>query len=489
MTSPPAATQFKDIDRVRPGPADAHGVAHAVLPFSPPTLTLASLFENPAHTQLLAAFETFGRAISLPVECKTIPAALARGGIVGRIGVAREATATMQQQQIVIGATVGSDLLAPVPRLWRGLQRRADVTLDLRQCTTLPGSAADRAGNQRDILLFSQRVLGGTPRRRGSRGSAGSDMAHDWARARDAAETAYRLCAVEQRRLLLVLPVGRSTEAQQLFTDALVRQARLHRMPPPRTVKAGLLSALLSGDAGRERWLVASVISIGELSTLACEAVGDTGPWPVISLGRHALFCDMPASTAAAVDPLPLMLVIATLLRRDGRVAIARTLMQAALVTSSAEWRMREELGTDMPVPVQAYLSGVLANWGRAPMAILPRDRRAVRRDSAPVVTGLRLRIETTLSAAALRDAVTTALVPTGLEVASVRSAEGLSGRETCFYDVRVRGRLGEPPLDDAAALAMASALSDSLRCVSVEPWLPTAVSERMPAGAIEGLV
>lgn len=470
-----------EVDRARrSAPSGADGAPQLARGFTRPLLTVAALFQHDAQAALLQTLQEVIGRIGMPIETRLISAALARGGTVGRIGVPSEAATSMLQQRIVIGATVGSDPLAPVARLWRGLQRRADVSVDLRQCTTLPGSAADRAGNQRDIQLFSQRVVDATPRRR--RGASG-DMAHEWARAREAAEMAYRIATAEQRRLLLVLPVGRSTDAQQLFSDALERQARLHRMQLPRTVKAGLLSALLSGDAGRERWLVASVIPIAELSAMACEAVGDSGPWPVVSVGRHATFCDMPAAPADAVDPLPLLLVISTLLHRGGHPDLARTLQQAAVVTSSAERRMREELGSDMLVPMDAYLRGLLANWGRVPVAVTPRDRRAVGRDM-PVVAGLRLRIETALSANALREAVSTALSASGLEVASVRSAEVMPGRDAGLYDVRVRSRLGEPPLGDDAAHAIASALGQVLRCVAVEPWSPSAPVERPRAAS-----
>ena len=488
MTSPSPVARRSDAERVRRvKAADATGGASVSWTFTQSGLSIAALFANPAHADLVSAFEKFGGDIGVPLECRMIPAALARGGTVGRIGVPSEAAAMLLDRQAVIGATVGSDPLLPVTRLWRGLQRRADVSVDLRQCTTLPGSAADRAGNQRDIQLLSQRVAEGAPRRRRIGTTAGGDMAHEWARARDAAETAFRIAAVEERRLLLVLPVGRTTGAQELFTDALERQARVHRMAPPRRVKAGLLSALLSGDAGRDRWLVASVIPIAELSALACEAVGDPGPWPVISLGRHATFLDMPASAAARVDPLPLLLLISTLLQRSGRSELGRTLLQAALLTSCAESRMREELGTDMPVPVEAYLGGLLANWGRVPIAAPPHDRRSVAREAMPVVAGLRLRIETSLSATALRDAVSAALLSAGLEVASVRSADGSVGRDVGLYDVRVRSQLGEPPLSDAAAGAMAAVLSDAVRCVAVEPWLPSAPVERVRTSAFTG--
>ena len=60
--------------------------------------------------------------------------------------------------------------------------------------------------------------------------------------------------------------------AQQSFADALERQARVHRLPSPRIVKAGLLAALLCGESSTARWLVASVMPMSELSALATEA-------------------------------------------------------------------------------------------------------------------------------------------------------------------------------------------------------------------------
>ncbi len=446
-------------------------------------LTAAALLDDPRHLEQLDALRSLGLAIGAPLDCTVIPGTLARGGTVGRIGVPAEATATMLQQRVVIGATVGADPLLPVARLWRGMQRRADVHVDVRQCTTLAGSAAERAGNQRDVLLFSQRVVEGSPRRRGSFGASTDAVAMEWSRARDAADLAYRLAAAEQRRLLLVLPVGRGTEAQQYFGDALERQARLHRMPVPRVVKAGLLAALLSGDGGSERWLVASVIPIDELCAMVRESVGDTGPWPVISIGRDVTFLDMPSVPAA--EPLPLLLAMSTLLQRSGRSDLARTLVQATLLTTTAVSRMREELGGALTVPVDAFMQGVLANWGRVVPASAPRDRRALTREPGPVVAGLRLRVETTLTATAVRDTVASALMPAGLEVASVRSADATDGRGEAFtYDVRVRSRLGEPPLSDIGADAVRTVLRNAMRCVAVEPWIPVAATERGRARA-----
>jgi len=435
-------------------------------------LTVAVLLDDATHLSQFTALRALGTAIGAPLDCAMMPATLARGGTVGRIGVPAEAMALMQHQRVMLGATFGADPLLPVARLWRGLQRRADVQVDVRQCTTLVGSDAHRSGNQRDVLLFSQRVVEGSPRRRSRSGGAADAAAADWARARDAADLAYRLAAAEERRLLLVLPVGRGTEAQQLFGDALERQARVHRMAMPRTVKAGLLAALLSGESGDERWLVASVIPIDDLSLMVREAVGDTGPWPVISIGRDVTFVDMPAAPTA--EPLPMLLAMSTLLQRSARSELARTLLQATLLTGSAVSRMREELGGALRVPVDAFMQGVLANWGRVSPASAPHDRRVARRESVPEVIGLRLRVATHLSAAALRETVTAALMPAGLEVASVRSADA------SMFDVRVRTRLGEPPLSESAGEAMRVVLRDSMRCVAVEPWL-TAVGLDTP--------
>jgi len=462
---------------------ERHAAEQPLRALEPAGLSFATLFEDERLDPVAQAVLELMRSIGAPLDGRSMPTALARGGTVGRIGVPRDATMLMAQQRVLIGASIGTDQLSPVSRLWRGLQRRADVVVDARQCTTLPGSDADQANQQRDVLLFSQRVVDVTSRR--STRDADQDAAGQWSRARQAAEMAYSLAVTENRKLLLVLPIGRGTAAQQFFTDALERQARLHRLPSPRTVKAGLLSALLTGDGGRERWLVASVMSIEELSVTAVEAVGDTGPWPVLSFGRTASFYDMPSQApGACIDPLPFLLVVSSLLQRSGRAELARTLMHASLMTASAVTRMREELGTSLPVPLDAWMAGVMANWGRTPLAPALRERRGSERTEFPLVAGLRLRIETSLGASGVREAVNTSVMPAGLEVASVRAAEGRAVAGVSAFDVRVRSRLGEPPLSDAAAGALVRALGAPLRCVAVEPWNPAA-PERPRARAV----
>lgn len=374
-----------DVGRLRPTP----GLAPSHDPVAPhaavEALRVAALFDDARHEQLFSALRDFCVTIGSPLQCQVIPASVAPGGTVGRIGVPRDVVAVMREQRIVVGATMGMDRYTPVTRLWRGLQRRADVLVDLRQCTTLPGSAADHAGHQRDVLLLSQRMVDGIASRPRADSETGSVQA--WSRARQVAEMVFRIAAAEQRTVLLVLPVGRGTEMQQFLRDAVERQARLHRIAPPRVVKAGLLSALLSGEQGRERWLVASVMPIADLCAAVDEAIGETGSWPVISIGRDATFYDMPSTRGD--DPLPPLLLIATLLHRAGHTELARTLLQAVLLTTSAETRMREELGMPMAVPLEAFLRGVLANWGRASMALAPavssRSTRPSRHDVVPL--------------------------------------------------------------------------------------------------------
>lgn len=344
-------------------------------------LSVATLFADPVRDGVAIAVQQFLAAAGVALDLRVVPSSLARGGTVGRIGVPQNAADIVEQQRAVIGASFGDDPLAPVPRLWRGMQRRADVLVDLRQCLTLPGSDAHRAGNKRDVLLLSHRILERTIRQ--ARSDAPS--ADQWTRARESAETVYRLAIAEQRTVMLVLPVGRGTAAQQSFADALDRQARVHRLPSPRIVKAGLLAALLCGESSTARWLVASVMPMSELSALATEAIGDAGPWPVVSIGRGATFYDMPASAPDAHDPVPLLLVIVHMLQRSGLAASARALCDAVLVTRTAEVRMREELGTDLPVPTEAFLNGVLANRGRSPAGSAVGERVSVDAMRAPV--------------------------------------------------------------------------------------------------------
>jgi hypothetical protein len=441
---------------------------------------IASLFTDDRLDRDLLAMQRFASAIGAVIDCQAIPPQLAREGTVGRIGVPRDAVAMMRRQRVVLGATGGADPLAPVTRLWRGLQRRADVQVDLRSCSTLPGSQAWHAGIERDVLLLSQRLLDrGTSRK--SRNPA-DDAAGQWTRAREAADLAYRIAAAEGRHLLLVTPVGRSTEAQQFFTDALERQARLQRVASPRVVKAGLLAALLSGDTGRERWLVASVMSIDELSAMATEAVGETGPWPVLSLGRDASFYTMPSAVADAPEPVALLLVLEQLLQRSGRAELSRQLMASLRLTMAALARTREEFGAPLALPMDEFLQAITANWGRAPLPGPVRDRRTTdRTGDVGEVLGLRLRIESSRTAAEIREQVTAALHASGLEVASVRSidaAEDVSG--PLVYDVRVRTRLGETTLSDDAATALFRALDERVRCTAVEPWQPATAATRV---------
>ena len=363
-------------------------VAHDSRTLEADSLTVATLFADTMRDGLAHAVQKFLASAGIALDLRSVPASLARGGTVGRIGVPHDAAVIVEQQRVVIGATFGGDPLAPVPRLWRGLQRRADVLLDLRRSLTLPGSDAKRAGNDRDVLLVSQRILERTLRQVRSDASS----ADEWTRARESAEIVYRLAAAEQRTVMLVLPIGRGTAAQHSFADALERQARVHRVPAPRILKAGLLSALLSGDSTSARWLVASVMPMDELSALATEAIGDTGPWPVVSVGRGATFYDMPMATSDAHDPVPLLLVIVHMLQRSGRAASARALTDALLVTRTAELRMREELGGELPVPTDAFLRGVLANWGRTPSGAALVERTIIERspvDIARVPVGL----------------------------------------------------------------------------------------------------
>jgi hypothetical protein len=332
-------------------------------------LALATLFGADLTDDVMRAVRGLLEHVGAPIDVCRISPALASTGTVGRIGVPYEAVALMRRQRVMVGASFGTCPLEPVSRLWRGLQRRADVVLDVRQCSTMPGSAAAHHGVDRDVLLVAHRVL-----ERAAGPARNTSSADQWTRARHAAEIVYRLAASEDRPVLLVLPVGRGTPAQRMFSDALERQATLQRAQAPRCVKAGLLSALLSSDGGAERWLVASVMRMEGLSTLTTEAIGDTGPWPVMSLGRDVTFYDMPTSVRDSGDVLPMLLVLVSALHRSGSATLARALMQALLTTAAAAARMREELGTELIVPHHAFVRGVLANWGRVPFEV-PTER------------------------------------------------------------------------------------------------------------------
>ena len=326
-------------------------------------LAFATLFGAGTLDDAMQSVCSLLNCVGAPSDVRRLSAALASPGTVGRIGVPHEAEALMRQQRAIVGASFGACSLQPLSRLWRGLQRRAEVVLDVRRCMTLPGSAAAQHGVDRDVLLVAHGV-----RERAAGQARNTTGADQWTRARRAAEIVYRLAVEEDRPVLLVLPVGRATLAQRMFSDALERHAQLQRVATPRCVKAGLLSALLSSDGGVERWLVASVMRIEELSTLTAEAIGDTGPWPVMSLGRDVTFYNMPMSVFESGDALPLLLVLVSALQRSGNTGLAHAVMQALLTTAAAAVRMREELGTELMIPHDAFVRGVLANWGRVPL-------------------------------------------------------------------------------------------------------------------------
>ena len=345
-------------------------------------LKMATLLADEQTEIVARRVQEFMATIGVALDMRHLPATLARGGTVGRIGVPQPAVSLMLDQRVMLGRTHGGSPLAPVTRLWRGLQRRADVLLDVIQSTTFPGSNAAAAGNQRDVLLVAHRV-----HERAVRAAPGDAQSADqWMRARDAAEHVYRLASADGRPVMLVLPIGRVTLTQQLFTDALERHARLHRAPAPRTVKAGLLSALLCGESACARWLVASVMHIDELTALTTEAIGDTGPWPVMSIGRDATFYDLPAAESDGDGASALLLVMASLLHRNCQTDLAQTLLRAVQTTTAAAARMREELGTDFRVPTEAFLHGILANWGRSDSAEESRPRGAGNRGHGRVL-------------------------------------------------------------------------------------------------------
>ena len=126
------------------------------------------------------------------------------------------------------------------------------------------------------------------------------------------------------------------------------------------------MSALLSSERGAARWLAASVMRMDELRALTVEAIGDTGPWPRMSIGRQGTFFDMPAAADNTGHAIPLLLVMVYLLQRHGEATHAGALFRALLTTQTAAVRMREELGSDLAIPIDAFFSGVLANWGRS---------------------------------------------------------------------------------------------------------------------------
>jgi hypothetical protein len=425
---------------------------------------LAALLDAPDAEPALAALSALCQGLQVQLDLRTMPATLARGGTVGRIGVPQEAVAMMRRQRILLAGSHTQVALTPISRLWRGLQRRADVLIDLRQCVPLLAGAVDgAAGLDRDVLLCSHRV-----HERAAR-VAEPESADTWRSARESAALAVRIAAAEQRTLVVVTPIGRSTAAQQLVTEAIEREARQQRAPTPRVLTAGLLSALLVSDAGRGRIMAFSVLPVHDLSALVAEAVGEIGAWPVVSVGRDVSFCEMPLAENGHVDTTALALVLVTLLQRTAKSAEAKQLLDAVVLTTRAVARMREELASDFPVSHDAFMAGVLANIGRGPSATVVRAHSTAR-----PVTGVKLRVATSVSSAALRALISSAVSPTGLEVASVRAAEGQREPDgLSVFDVRLRAQLGEAQLTDEAAQALMLALGTAGRCLSTEPWSP----------------
>jgi hypothetical protein len=285
--------------------------------------------------------------------------------------------------------------------------------------------------------------------------------AQHWSHARDAADLICAAAVRDQRRVLLVDAIGRSTPSQRLFADALDREMRQRRMSPARCVRAGLLAAMLIPDRASAPLLVASTIGIEDLDAIASEALGDCGAWPVVHIGRHATFYDIP--TLADATPVQvatsLLLAVAHMMEPAGRAPDARTLVGAL--------RLRGELPA--PSELMTLLRGVRANWGRTPMSTNSNTVQS------PEIKGLRVRVATVLSGAALRGAIAQAVSDVGLELASLRAVDSDSG--AALFDVRLRPSLGEVSIRAAALDTLAEATRGVMRCVQAEPWLPASAS------------
>jgi hypothetical protein len=463
----PLTGPVRDAQTPRPVPA-------ATLSLDGQRVSLGSLIEAPDAHEAINALEHLASGLGLSFDHREISPASARRGTVGRIGVPQDAVAVMRRQRVLVGAMADNDALAPVARLWRGLQRRADVLVDLQRST---GRSADRRGGERDLLLCAQRIVERTSRRV----SIDAESAEQWTRARQTAELAYRIATAEGRQVLLVAPVGRGTDAQQFLAEAVERQARQQRAPMPRTVKAGLLAALLVGDHTREKLMVVSVMPMDELSALVTEAIGRAHVWPVMSLSADTSFYTIPVAEAGTTNFGALCLVLVSLIERAGRSDLAERVQQSLILSLEAAERMREELGSAMPVPHRALADAVLTNLDRALPGVTALPRRALELDPS-TITGVRVRVETSLSAATLREQLLSALLPTGVDVASVRLVESVSAREDrTVYDVRLRTQLGETSLHDDAGAALITALGDNTRCISVEPWSPGSAERTRP--------
>jgi hypothetical protein len=461
-------------------PTRGTGAVHVTpalsLSLDPQRLSVGTLLDATDADVAAEGLQRLASGVGLPLDHRSISPALARGGTVGRIGVPQDAVAVMRRQRVLIGALNADDALAPVTRLWRGLQRRADVLVDLQHCSTAADDVRGPGTGARDLLLCTQRLFERATRRL----SLDAESADQWLRARQVAEMAYRIATADGRQVLLVSPIGRGTEAQQLLSEAMHRQARQQRAAAPRTVKAGLLAALLIGDHTRDKQMIVSVMPMDELSALVTEAIGQARRWPVLSVGAETSFYTIQVGADGTSDFGALCHVLVNLAQRAGRPDLAVRLQQALALSTAAADRMREELGAPLHVPATALADAVLANLDRAApggaalQKPLPPD--------AATVTGVRVRVETILSAAAVRDQLTAALVPTGVEVASVRAVDAAQpATDRGVYDIRLRLQLGEVALGDNAGHALLALLECGARVLSVEPWIPGSTERLRP--------
>ena len=404
-----------------------------------------------------------------------IPADLARGGTVGRIGVAADAVRLMQQQRLLLSsAKTADDPLSPVPRMWRGLQRRAQVLLDVQRCVTLPGSDAARRGNLRDVLLVSHRQHDRRATRRSGTGEVpwGLD-------AQRAAELCWSIAVSEQRTVLLVEPIGRVTPAQRDFAAALCSVARAHRAPAPRSVKAGVMAALLTGDHTVSRHLLASAMPMSELHHTACAAVGDPGPWPVLSIGRQASFYEVVDSEGPMTLALSMLLALVSVLERSGQPTLARTLMQSIQVSCAAAARLRDPDPADAAQQAALFLSAIRANWGRDPNPAAVARTSGAPRASDSAIAGLRIRIESALPLHEVRERLLAAAQQAGVDMASVRRIESADGAP--LYDVRVRPLLGQLELPASTVVLLTQLQAAPMQCRLVEPWSASRLTRPAP--------
>jgi hypothetical protein len=429
-------------------------------------LSLACFWDDAAVDEALVAARKVLHHLGVSLEPRAVPSSLARGGTVGRIGVPPQALDAVAGAGVALGATLGQSPLAPLPRLWRGLQRRCDVLVDIRHCVTLPGSDAHALGNDRDVILVSQRRVDRvSAAARGAEADLGG-----WGRARRVAELAYRLAAADRREVVLAVPPGRLTPGQKQLADACQREAQRLGLEGVRTAKAGLLAALLCGDGGARPWVVVSPMPMDELSTAVAAAIGDAGPWPVIAAGERTTFYDIPSVRgvgAGAVDPTGILLACVAMLQRQGLREPAYALLHAVRLARGAEARMRGPAGTPLPLPADVVARTVIAHLGRhrvvgdAPIEPAPLEPWG----DAPV-PGLRFRVASG-APETLRATIGALVEPVGLEVASVRPVD----EDAIAHDVRVRVRLGEAALDESTTDRLIVDVARAVGPCLVEPW------------------